>query len=155
MLASNQDEKAIAAFKREIDNTANHLLARLWIADIKFRLKDFAGALPFAEDVVKLSPQMPLGHFLLGALLLGTGQTARAIAELETAQKSLPNEPKIYFQLGRAYASANRKEDAARARATFTRLSEHVEVRAKSGEQDQHSEAAKEKPSSAVKPGRP
>ena len=127
LIVSNQDEKAIAAFKREIENTPNHLPARLWIAETKFRLKDFAGGLPYAEEVVKLSPQLPLGHVLLGAVLLGVGQTARAITELETAQRSLPNEPKIYFQLARAYATAGRKSDANRARATFTRLNKQME----------------------------
>ncbi|MCA1602445.1 MAG: tetratricopeptide repeat protein [Acidobacteria bacterium] len=155
LLASNQDEKAMAAFKREIENTPNHLLARLWIADTKFRLKDFAGALPYAEEAVKLSPQLPLGHFLLGALLLGAGQTARAITELETAQRSLPNEPKIYFQLGRAYADANRKEDADRARATFTRLNKQIEEAKNNSEGDHHSKAAQENPSNTGKPSRP
>ncbi len=155
LIVSNQDEKAIAAFKREIENTPNHLSARLWIADIKFRLKDFAGALPYAEEVVKLSPQLSLGRFLLGALLLGTGQTARAITELETAQRSLPNEPKIYFQLGRAYTSANRKEDAARARATFTRLNKQLEEATKDGEGDRRSKAAQKNPSDTTTPRQP
>ncbi|HXG66168.1 MAG TPA: tetratricopeptide repeat protein [Blastocatellia bacterium] len=135
LLANQYDEKAVAAFQREIENTPNHVLARLRIADVKLRLKDFTGGLPYAQEAVKLSPQSPLGHFLLGALLLETGQTARAIAELEAAQKSLPDEPKIYFQLGRAYARANRKEDAARARAAFARLNK--EEAAKDGEKEQ------------------
>ncbi len=154
LIVSNQDEKAIAAFKREIENTPNHLLARLWIADTKFRLKDFAGGLPYAEEVVKLSPQLPVGHFLLGAMLLGAGQTARAITELETAQRSLTNEPKIYFQLARAYATAGRKADANRARTTFTRLNKQMEE-AKKAEQDRRSEVTRDNPSSTVKPSRP
>lgn len=154
LIISNQDEKGIAAFKREIENTPNHLLARLWIAETKFRMKDFAGGLPYAEEVVKLSPQWPLGHIVLGAVLLGAGQTARAITELETAQKSLPNEPKIYFQLARAYATAGRKADANRARATFTRLNKQMEE-AKKTEQDRRSEVTRDNPSSTVKPSRP
>ena len=137
MVGSNQEEKAIEAFKREIENTPNHLLARLGIADTKFKAKDPAGGLPYAEEAVKLSPKSPLAHLLLGVLLFETGQTVRAIAELETAQKSLPNEPKIYFQLGRAYARANRKEDAARARATFTRLNKQMDGAADGGQREQ------------------
>jgi tetratricopeptide (TPR) repeat protein len=132
LIGSNQEEKAIEAFRREIENTPNHLAARLGIADTKFKVKDPAGGLPYAEEAVKLSPKSPLAHLLLGVLLFETGQIARAIVELETAQKSLPNEPKIYFQLGRAYALANRKEDAARARATFTRLNKQAEESAAS-----------------------
>jgi tetratricopeptide (TPR) repeat protein len=122
LLVSNYDEKAISAFQREIENSPTHLQAHLLISDIKLRLKDAAGARPYAEEAVKLNPQLPLGHYLLGLSLLETGQTARAITELETAQRSLPSEPKIYFALSRAYTRAKRMEDAARARATFTRL---------------------------------
>jgi tetratricopeptide (TPR) repeat protein len=127
LIASNQPEKAVDAFKREIENTPNHLLARLGVADTKFKLRDHAGGLPYAEQAVTLAPQSPLAHFLLGVLLFETGQTERAIGELEAAEKLLPNEPQVYFQLGRAYARANRKEDAARARATFARLSRQAE----------------------------
>lgn len=137
LLLSRDDEKAIAAFQREIENTPNHLLARLRIADTKLKLKDYAGGLPYAEEAVKLSPQIPLGHYLLGVLLLDTNQTTRAITELETAQKSLPNEPKIYFALGRAYQRANRKEDAERARVTFAKLSKQMEEATKNNRSPQ------------------
>ncbi|MCA1601789.1 MAG: tetratricopeptide repeat protein [Acidobacteria bacterium] len=72
LIVSNEDEKAIAAFKREIENSPNHLPARLWIADTKLRLKEAAGGLPYAEEAVKLSPNDPRGHLLLGLLLLDT-----------------------------------------------------------------------------------
>ncbi len=137
LLLSRDDEKAIAAFQREIENTPNHLLARLWIADTKLKLKDYAGGLPYAEAAVKLSPQLPLGHYLLGSLFLETNQTTRAITELETAQKSLPNEPKIYFALGRAYQRADRREDAERARATFAKLSKQMEEATKNNRSPQ------------------
>jgi predicted Zn-dependent protease len=59
---------------------------------------------------------------MLGTVLVETKDTERAIAELETARAGLPEEPKVYFQLGRAYAAAGRAEDAAHARAEFARL---------------------------------
>ncbi len=119
----SEPERAVAAFQREIDNHPEHVLARLGIASVKAST-DPAGGLGYAEEAVRLNSHMPLGHYLLGSLLLYTDQTARAISELETAQRSLPNEPRVYFALGRAYARSNRKEDAARARATFKRLTE-------------------------------
>ena len=118
-----EPERAVTAFLREIENHPEHVLARLGIASVKAST-DPAGGLGYAEEAVKLNPHMPLGHYLLGSLLLYTDQTARAISELETAQRSLPSEPRVYFALGRAYARANRKGDAARARATFKRLTE-------------------------------
>lgn len=116
-------ERAVAAFQREIENFPDHVPARLGIAAIK-SVSDPALALRYAEEAVKLNPRIPLGHYLLGSLLLHTDQIERAIEELEIAQRSLPNEPRVYFALGRAYARAQRKQDAERARAIFKRLTE-------------------------------
>ena len=125
LIASRHPEpgRAVAAFQREIENFPEHVLARLGIASVKAST-DPAGGLRYAEEAVKLNPYMPLGHYLLGSLLLHTDQTARAIKELEIARRFLPNQPRVYYALGRAYARANRKQDAARARAMFKRLTE-------------------------------
>jgi len=40
----------------------------------------------------------------------------------------LPEEAKVYFALGAAYARAGRKQDAARARAAFVRLNNESSV---------------------------
>lgn len=122
LLAQHRDAEAVEAFRREIENTPNHLLARLGIAGIKLT-DDPAGGLPYAQQAVQLAPRLAEAHFLLGATLLGLNQTTQAIAELETAAKLDPNVPKIYFQLRRAYARAGRREDAARANEAFIRLS--------------------------------
>ncbi|MGH9901384.1 MAG: tetratricopeptide repeat protein, partial [Pyrinomonadaceae bacterium] len=55
LIEVHQDEKAIEAFLREIENTPSHLPARLRIADTKLRMKDAAGGLPYAEEAVKLN----------------------------------------------------------------------------------------------------
>lgn len=118
-----QPDQAAAAYQREIENTPDHVPARLGIAAIKAET-DPAAALSYAEAAVALNPRIPLGHYLLGSLLLHTDDTARAIAELETAQRAVPQDPGVYYALGRAYARAQRTADAARARATFKRLTE-------------------------------
>lgn len=123
-------EKAAVVLQRELANDPRHLLARLLIADTKLRLKDYAAGIPHAEEAIKLRPQLPLGHYLLGSLLLGTGNTTRAITELETARAGEPNDSKIYYALGTAYARVNRKQDAERARADFVRLSKEEEAAA-------------------------
>ena len=128
LLTRDDMERAIAAFQREIENDPDHLPAHLFLADSKLRMRDFTGGLPIAEKAMNLNPKLPLGHYLYGSFLLETGQTARSIRELEAASRLLPNEPKIYFALGRAYARANRAADAARARATFARLVKEAEA---------------------------
>jgi tetratricopeptide (TPR) repeat protein len=123
LLLNRDDEGAQAAFQRELQNWPKHALARCQLANIKLRNKDIEGGLPLAEEAVKIAPRLPLGHYVFGRLLLEAGQNDRAIVELETASQMVPNEPKIYFALARAYTKAKRKQDADKARATFTRLS--------------------------------
>jgi len=122
LLVTNDAERGVAALVRETENTPGHLPARLLIADTKLRLKDFAGGLPFAEQAVRMSPGLPLARYLLGSLLAGAGQTARAVEELERAARLMPDEPKIHYALSQAYERAGRREDARRALAAFARL---------------------------------
>ena len=122
LLANHEDDGAVEAFKREIDNSPNHLLARLGIAGTLSATAPRA-ALPYAEQAVKLAPEMAEAHFLLGSILLGLDQAGRAVAELEFARRKEPDQARIYFPLSKAYAAVGRSQDAARARRTFARLS--------------------------------
>lgn len=114
---------AVEQFKQEIANHPDNVLARLRIAAVEYKENSAAG-IPYAEEAVKLDPQQPFGHYLLGLLLLDTDDYQRAIPELEIASKSFPREAKIYFALGTAYSRAGRRQDAVRARATFQRLND-------------------------------
>ena len=66
--------------------------------------------------------QEPGAHNALGRILLETGQTERAIKELEIGVKQAPDSPEMFFALARAYSKAGRKADADRARAEFMRM---------------------------------
>jgi tetratricopeptide (TPR) repeat protein len=121
LLANHQDDRAVVAFRREIENSPRHLLARLGIAGILLTTDPQAG-LPFAQEAVQLAPKLEEAHYLLGALLLATGAVADAIRELELARQEAPKDARVYFRLERAYLLAHRKEDAVRARSAFTRL---------------------------------
>jgi Flp pilus assembly protein TadD len=122
LLDNHEDDRAVAAFERELANTPGHLLARLGIAGIQARLDPRAG-LPFAEQAVQLNPKLPEAHYVLGYVLLETGETARALEELELASRGVPEDPRVWFALGRAYSRLGRKTDAERARENFNRLS--------------------------------
>jgi tetratricopeptide (TPR) repeat protein len=126
LLTNRDEEGALTAFQRELENWPKHVLARCQIAYIKLNQKDIEGGLPLAEEAVKQAPRLPLAHYLLGRLLLEAGQNQRAVQELEATAQMVPNEAKIYFALARAYTRVHRKEDADRARETFTRLSKQA-----------------------------
>lgn len=115
----------VPAGRRELDleikNNPRHVMARLQIAGALHKV-DPATGLPYAEQAVKLDPELPLGHYILGLLLLDTDDYVRATAELETVRRSSPGEARVYVALGAAYARAGREEDAAGARAAFLRL---------------------------------
>jgi predicted Zn-dependent protease len=121
MLQDARDhDGAIKQFEAEIAEHPDGVLPRLRIAAAEYKWNPEAG-LKFAEQAVKLKPELPLGHYLLGLLLLETGAYQRAIPELETAHKAFPHETKIDISLANAYAQVGRPQDAARARAEFAR----------------------------------
>ena len=134
LLSTRDNDGALAAFERELQSSPKHALARLQIAYIKLLQKEPAEGLPYAEEAIKLHPRLPLSHYVLGRLLFDAGQNARAIQELELAGELRPDEPRVYFALARAYAKANRKEDAARAREMFTKLNQKADEAAGRGE---------------------
>ena len=114
-------DAGVDQLKEEIKRNPGHVYAQLRIAAAEYKTDSSAG-IPYAEAAVKLSPGLPFGHYLLGLLLLDAGESARAIPELELAQKSFARDPQVYFALGSAYSRAGRKQDAARALSMFERL---------------------------------
>jgi len=126
LAASNNIPAAVEQFKAEIALHPNNVAPRLEIAADLYKL-DSTTALPYAQEAVNLSPQLPFAHYLLGLLLLDTNAYEKAIPELEVAAKAFPRETKIFFALGTAYARAGRTEDAANARTTFARLSKEAQ----------------------------
>ena len=123
LLEANDTEAALPEFEKQLELVPGHLNARLEIASVKYRVDSTAGV-PFAEQAVRIAPQLPFAHYILGLLYADTNQFAKAIPELEIAQKAFPREAQVYFALGNAYARAGRKAEAAKARATFARLNQ-------------------------------
>lgn len=111
---------AIKEFDAEIAEQPKSVLPRLRIAAAEYKV-DSATGLKYAEEVVRLDPKLPLGHYLYGLLLLDTGTYDRAVPELETARKAFPHDGRIDLALATAYAHVGRTQDAARARAEFVR----------------------------------
>lgn len=122
LYAMRNDDGAIEAFNKEIENSPNHALARLQISYIKLKNKEPQDAIKLAEEASHLNPGLALAHFILGRAYLDSGDAAKSIPELELTRKLAPNESKVYFALSRAYAKVGRKADADQARQTFAKL---------------------------------
>jgi tetratricopeptide (TPR) repeat protein len=120
---SNDAPAAVEQFKLEIKNNPADITSRLQIAATLYKV-DSAAAVPYAQEAVKLDAHSAFAHYLLGLLLLDTDDYLKAIPNLEIAAKAFPRDAKIFFALGSAYSRAGRKEEAARARATFQRLNQ-------------------------------
>jgi predicted Zn-dependent protease len=133
LLTQRDDEGAIQAFQREIENSPNHALARLQIAYIRLRNKEHDAGLPLAQEAVKLHPRLPLGHYLLGRLYFEMGENLKAIDELELSRRLAPNEARVHFALSRAYTKAGRKVEAEKSREVFVRLNKIAEDAAAQG----------------------
>jgi predicted Zn-dependent protease len=123
LLTRLDTQAAVAEFEQEIKSHPDHTLARLQIAAIKYKT-DSAGGIPYAEAAVKLDPSLPLGHYLLGVLLLDQDEYRRAIPELETARRMLPNDSRVRYSLALGYARMGREDEAKREREEFKRLSQ-------------------------------
>ena len=121
LLDTNETDAAVEQFQLELKRDPQSVSSLLEIAAVRYQV-DSQEALPYAEKALKLAPRLPFTHYLVGLLRLDTGNPAGAIPELEIAQKSFPNESRIFFSLGTAYARTGRKAEAAKARAEFTRL---------------------------------
>lgn len=123
---------AVTEFQKELTNNPKDINSRLEIAATEYKVNSSAG-IPYAEEAVTLNPHIPFAHYLLGLLYLDTDAYQKAIPHLEIAEKAFPKDPKVYFALGSAYARAGRKEDAARARAEFQKLSQAAPADANAG----------------------
>lgn len=121
LLETNETDAAVEQFQLELKRDPQNVSSLLEIAAVRYQV-DSQEALPYAEKALKLAPRLPFTHYLVGLLRLDAGNPAGAIPELEIAQKSFPNESRIFFSLGTAYARTGHKVEAAKARAEFTRL---------------------------------
>ena len=121
-LLPSDPDGAVAEFKKELEFSPEHINARLQIAFEYIKRDDYVSGMPYAEQAVKLAPDLFATHNALGRILLEMGRTDHAIHELETGLKLAPDSPETCYALARAYTRAGRKQDAERARAEFNRL---------------------------------
>jgi len=126
----NDVPAAVEQFQLEIKNNPNDITSRLEIAANEYKV-DSAAGIPYAEEAVRLAPQVAFGHYLLGLLYLDTNSADKALPELQIAAKAFPKDAQIFFALGTAYSRTGNKEKAAEARATFEKLKKQPDANSK------------------------
>jgi tetratricopeptide (TPR) repeat protein len=125
-LLTEDADRALEDFRRELEISPSHLPARLQIAFEFIKRGEPARARPLAEEAARLAPEHFATRLAVGQVLLELNEIDAAVPELEKASKLAPRSPQTRFLLARAYARAGRAEDAARERAEFTRLDQIV-----------------------------
>jgi len=117
-------EEALPEMQKELELNPDHMMALLQSALTWVRLGQPERGLPYAERAVALSPKSFTAHYAYGWTLYKLGQNERAISELERAVNLEPNSALTHYALSQAYLRAGRKQDGAREREIFARLSQ-------------------------------
>ena len=143
----NQDaDAALDEFRHELKISPSHVPAMLQIAFEYLKRNEYETALPWAEKSVELAPHLFPARNALGRILLEVGQTEKAIIELEEGVKLAPDSPEMHYALARAYTRAGRKQEAARARQTFTRLDKQFRTQREGVQPETGSDGNESKP---------
>lgn len=123
MLATRgQEDAAEDQFREETQVTPDSALAYTEWAFIEFRAQHYDAALPLAQTATRLAPGFFMAHYVLGDILLASGDTLASVPQLETARRLAPESPEIRYSLARAYAKTGKSELAKREHAEFLRL---------------------------------
>ena len=124
VLLAQDPDKAVNVLKRELEISPDHLPSLVSLAFEYLKRGEPDNARPYAEKAARLAPGSFAARTCFGRVLLESSDAdiPNAILELEAAAKLAPDSPQVQFSLASAYARAGRKQDAAKARAEFSRL---------------------------------
>lgn len=119
--------EARATFQKTLQLRPDHASASYYLGRIALQNEDAGQAIQYFEQVVRLGNGKPVQdeYFQLGKTLLGLGKLEEAIIVLESGTKVQPRDHRLYAQLGRAYLSTGRKQDAERSLARSNEVREY------------------------------
>lgn len=121
-VARQHPDAAVREFERELQISPFHVLARVRLAEQLIARREFDRALELARQAIELDPKRASAHAFAGEALIGKGNAAEGVKELETAEEHDPSVSRVHWDLMRAYTSAGRKEDAQREQQEMKRL---------------------------------
>jgi tetratricopeptide (TPR) repeat protein len=123
-LMNIRPDDGIQEMKREIEISPSHVPARNRLAEQYIKMERFDDALALAQEARKLAPKSYSVGITMGEALIGKGDLAGGIHELEVAQEMVPDNLRIRWDLVRAYTAAGRGEDAKREKQEIENLNQ-------------------------------
>lgn len=121
-VARQHPDEAVPEFERELQISPFHVLARVRLAEQLIARREFDRALELARQAIQLDPRRASAHAFAGEALIGKGNAAEGIKELEIAEEHDPSVTRVHWDLMRAYAAGGRKEDAQREQQELKKL---------------------------------
>lgn len=73
------DNEATEGFERFKEQSPESMIANLYLAQLKLKSKDYAGALPLLEELAGQTPQFAEVHYMLGTVYYGLHENAKAV----------------------------------------------------------------------------
>jgi tetratricopeptide (TPR) repeat protein len=107
-------EDGVLELKKELEISPTHIPARLRLAAYYLQNQKLDDAQKMADEAVRLEPQYPASHMILGEVEVAKGDVPAGIKELELARDGQPMVSRVHWDLLRAYTAAGRTEDAKR-----------------------------------------
>ncbi len=104
--------EAAAEFQAELDNDPGYTQAMLYLADTDIRMDHDEEARPLLESVVKIHPEIAMGHLDLGIVFAKADKKEDALGEFKTAAAIKPTDVNVHLRLGRLYASMGKVSEA-------------------------------------------
>jgi len=109
-----QYPEAAQEFQAELDNNPGYTQTTLYLADSEVRMDRDEDALPLLERVVKLHPEVAMGHLDLGIVYAKADRKEDALREFTTAEAITPKDVNVHMRLGRLYKSMGKSDEAKR-----------------------------------------
>ncbi len=122
LMRMGDGEKAMSAFRTELERDPNNFDAHLYLGILLRREKSFDEATDHLTRALRLRPRDAYARYHLGALYASLGKPAEALPLLESVVKEFSDFVEAHALLASVYYRLNRKADGDRERALIQML---------------------------------
>jgi tetratricopeptide (TPR) repeat protein len=129
LLNTGDPDAAAAAFRRELAENPNDYASNLALGQIFVVARQFGDAAPLLERALLLRPSSTDAMLALGECFSGTGNLQQARERLEAVTQAVPTSLEAHRELVSVYTRLHLEPEAARERATVTRLQQEAAAR--------------------------